>query len=52
MTLEELARLVEEVRRLQKLYFTTRSESVLKASIVKERELDNVVENILNPTLY
>lgn len=52
MTIEELARLVEEVRRLQKLYFSTRSESVLKASIVKERELDTAIENILNPTLF
>lgn len=52
MTLEELARLVSEVRRLQKLYFATKSNEVLKASIVKERELDNAIENIINPTLF
>ena len=43
-----LADEVKEMRRLQKTYFKTRSQEVLKASIVQERKVDDLVNEILN----
>lgn len=43
-----LAQQVKEMRRLQGVYFKTRTQDVLKASIVQERKVDDLVNDILN----
>lgn len=43
-----LAQQVKEMRRLQGIYFKTRTQEVLKASIVQERKVDDLVNEILN----
>lgn len=43
-----LAKEVKEMRRLQAAYFKTRGKDVLKASIVQERKVDDMVNEILN----
>lgn len=44
----KLAHEVKEMRRLQAAYFKTRGHEVLKASIVQERKVDDMVNEILN----
>lgn len=48
LKLERLAREVAEMRRLQKLYFKTRDQAILKASIVQEKKVDELTEQINN----
>lgn len=43
-----LAKEVEEMRRLQKAYFKTRSQEALRASIALERKVDDMVDEMLN----
>jgi hypothetical protein len=51
MNIKKLAQQVQEMRALQKEYFTTRSKSVLGDSKARERELDLLVAKILaDPT--
>lgn len=52
MTLEELARLVREMRGHQKDYFKTRSWSSLELSKDRERAVDAAVSEILDPSLF
>lgn len=47
-TLNELARLVSEMRNSQKAYFMSRSESSLETSKRLERQVDRVCFEILN----
>lgn len=43
-----LAQQVKEMRRLQTMYFQTRAQKVLKASILQEGKVDDMVNDILN----
>jgi hypothetical protein len=53
MTLEELARLVAEMRRAQRSYFRNRSTAKLEESKRLERRLDAAVEEVLGqPSLF
>jgi hypothetical protein len=47
MNIKELAQQVQEMRTLQKRYFSTRSQSVLGESKAKEREVDALVAKVL-----
>lgn len=51
MDLIELAKKVQEVRSAQKNYFNNRTKQHLEYSKQLERELDKVVEEIINPTV-
>jgi hypothetical protein len=48
-TVEELARLVNEMRTAQKEYFRTRSGSALENSKRLERKVDEAVGEVLRP---
>jgi phosphate uptake regulator len=53
MTAVELARLVAEMRRVQRHYFRTRNQDELEASKRLERDVDRAVEEVLRqPTLF
>lgn len=51
MDLIELAKKVQEARTAQKAYFSNRTVQNLEKSKQLERELDKVVEEIINPTV-
>jgi hypothetical protein len=44
----KFAQQVKEMRRLQTMYFQTRAQKVLKASILQEGKVDDMVNDILN----
>lgn len=46
MTLDELAKLVKEMREKQREYFRTRNASILRESKDLERRVDRAVEEI------
>ena len=48
-SLEELARFVEAMRRLQSEYFRTRSNNVLRDCRDMERRVDQRIKEILHP---
>jgi phosphate uptake regulator len=53
VTAVELARLVAEMRRVQKAYFRTRTRGALEDSKRLERDVDRAVEGVLRqPTLF
>lgn len=52
MTLEELARLVREMRGHQKDYFKTRSGASLELSKDREKLVDAAIADILDPSLF
>jgi hypothetical protein len=53
MTVEELARKVLKMRRAQKEYFRTRSSAVLEESKRLEKQVDQVVDEVLTqPRLF
>lgn len=45
--IREYAKLVKEVRSLQKEFFKTRAGAVLAQSKMKEKELDRITESII-----
>lgn len=49
MDITTLARMVKNVRDLQRAYFKGRSSTVLQESKAAERKLDEAVDAILNP---
>ena len=52
MTALELARIVKDCRRAQRLYFRTRTEDALAESRRLERELDKLLDEILTQPTF
>jgi hypothetical protein len=49
MTILDLARLVADMRRAQKLYYRTRSDSTFKEAIRLEKRVDETLKFLLSP---
>ena len=49
MTIEQLGRLVERMRKAQRAYFNTRTQAALAESKALEREVDLAIKTVLSP---
>lgn len=50
--LQNLVREVKEMRRLDAIYFKTRTQEILRAAIAQERKVDNLIKQIENMKQY